>query len=81
MCGFSHRSAKNSVIKEALASYDKAIQLKPDFAEAWSNRGVALRELKRYEEALASFDKALQIQPNAANSWYARGLSLSAMKR
>ena len=28
--------------EEALQSYDRAIQLEPDFAEAYSNRGIAL---------------------------------------
>ena len=32
---------------EALASYDKAIALKPDYAEAFNNRGNVLKELKR----------------------------------
>src|SRR5215475_9737071 len=31
---------------EAVASYDKAIALKSDFAEPFCNRGVALQELK-----------------------------------
>ncbi len=29
--------------EDALASYDRAIALKPDFAGAYSNRGNALR--------------------------------------
>jgi Flp pilus assembly protein TadD len=33
------------------AHYDKAIHLKPDYAESWSNKGVTLHELKRYDEA------------------------------
>ena len=33
--------------EEALQSYDRAIQLGPDHAEAHSNRGIALGELKR----------------------------------
>ena len=43
---------------EALASYDKALALKPDYAEALINRGNALLELKRFDEALASYDQA-----------------------
>ena len=42
---------------------DKALALKPDFADALNNRGNALQELKRFNEALASFDKALAIRP------------------
>ena len=32
----------------ALASYDRALAVRPDYAEALSNRGVTLHELKRY---------------------------------
>ena len=44
---------------EALASYDRALSLRPDYAEALNNRGNALQELKRLDEALASYDRAL----------------------
>ena len=45
--------------EEALASYDRALKLRPDYADALSNRGVTLHELKRFGEALASYDRAL----------------------
>ena len=44
---------------EALTALDRAIALKPDFAEAWQIRGLALLETNRLNEALAAFDKAL----------------------
>ena len=39
---------------EALASFDQAIKLNPDYAEAFNNRGITLNELRRFDEALAS---------------------------
>jgi protein O-GlcNAc transferase len=45
--------------EEALASYDRALTVRPDYAEALFNRGGTLHELKRFEEALASYDRAL----------------------
>jgi tetratricopeptide (TPR) repeat protein len=48
----------------ALAHYDKAVRLRPDFAEAWSNRGTLLKTLGRRAEALDSFDRALALQPD-----------------
>ena len=42
--------------EDAHVSYDKAIALKPDFADAYNNG--ALKELKWLEDALASYDKA-----------------------
>jgi tetratricopeptide (TPR) repeat protein len=49
---------------EALTHYDKALSLKPDYAEAWSNMGNTLSNLKRFDEALAHYDKALSIKPD-----------------
>ncbi len=65
----------------ALASYERAIALKPDFAAALSNRGNALRSLGRNDEALASCDAALSARPDYADAWYSRGLALRALAR
>ena len=46
--------------EEAIASYDRALQIKPDDHEALNNRGIALGKLGRYEEAINSYDKALE---------------------
>ena len=62
--------------EEALASYDKAIALKPDYAEAYNNRGNALKDLKRHEEALASYDKAIALKPDYAEAYNNRGAAL-----
>jgi tetratricopeptide (TPR) repeat protein len=48
----------------AIASYDRALEIKPDYHEAWNNRGVALGNLGRLEEAIASYDRALEIKPD-----------------
>jgi hypothetical protein len=40
--------------------------VKPDYAEALSNCGMTLRELKRFDEALASYDHALALRPDYA---------------
>ena len=48
---------------EAIAHYDQALSLKPDYAEAWSNKGVTLHELKRYDEAITHYDQALSLKP------------------
>ena len=62
-------------LEEALASYDKAIALKPDYAEAFNNRGIALRQLKRFDEALASYDKAIALKPDYADAFNNRGIA------
>ena len=39
--------------ESALESYDKAIQLNPNHAQAYNNKGSALHALLQYEAALA----------------------------
>jgi len=75
--------AKNglSYYHEALACYDKAIQLNPNFTEAWFNKGNALYELRRYDEALSHQDKTIQLKPDLAEAWSNKGNSLIKLKR
>jgi Flp pilus assembly protein TadD len=65
---------------EAIACYDRAISLKPDYMEAHRNRGNALRQLGRLAEAVASYDNAIALRPNVA-SYTNRGNVLRELKR
>ncbi len=58
----------------ALADYDRALELKPDYARAWYSRGNALAERKDYSGALRDFGQALLAAPEDAKSWYNRGI-------
>ena len=48
---------------EAVASYDRALAMRPEYAEAWYNRGIALEKQGRYPDGLDSYDRALAIEP------------------
>ena len=67
--------------EEALASYEQAVEIQPDYYTAWYNRGNTLGTLGRYEEALASYDKALAIKPDYDLAWFGRGYALDALGR
>ena len=47
--------------------------------KAYSNRGNALRDLKRSEEALASYDKAIALNPDYAEAFLNQSLCLLQM--
>jgi protein O-GlcNAc transferase len=66
---------------EALASYDRALAIKPGTAQIHYNRGNVLRDLRRTEEALAGFDAALALKPDYAEALYKRGAALRDLKR
>ncbi len=67
--------------KEAIVSYDQAIEIKPDYREAWYNQGVALVNSGRYEEAITSFDRAIEINPDNYKYWSSRGIALGKLGR
>lgn len=48
--------------------YDKAISLKPYYAEAYNNRGAALNDLKRPAHELVSYDKAIALKPDCTST-------------
>jgi predicted O-linked N-acetylglucosamine transferase (SPINDLY family) len=66
---------------EALASFERALAIKPDYAEALYNRGLALREVQQPAEALASFDRTLSIRPDYVEALNIRGVVLREMRR
>ena len=67
--------------EEAIRSFDKALQLAPENAAAWNNRGVTLKNLELYDEAIKSFDNAIEINPDFAMAWNNKGKALSDLHR
>jgi protein O-GlcNAc transferase len=66
---------------DAITCYDTAIRQKPDYAEAYSQRGLSLSKLNRFEEALASYNKSIQLQSDHANPYFYRGNTLQQLNR
>lgn len=52
----------------AIASFGKAIQIKPDFFEAHNNLGLALQHQWRFKEAIVAFQQALRIRSDDAET-------------
>lgn len=65
--------------EEAVACYDRAILLKPDYARAFNNRANSLWDLKRGPEAVASYEQALSFSPATADTWHNRGNVLNEL--
>ena len=54
---------------EAIASFDRSLEISPENYDGWNTRGLALVGLGRHEEAIGSYDKALEIHPNYSDVW------------
>ncbi len=58
-----------------LADLNKAVDLAPDFAFTYYNRGNVLSHLKDYRAAIVSYNEALALEPHLAEAYYNRGLT------
>ena len=59
--------------RAAHANFDKAIELYPEFVDAWVRKGVTYFDEDNPEEAERCLNRALQIQPNNFKAIYNRG--------
>jgi Flp pilus assembly protein TadD len=55
--------------EEARRCYDQALALKPDFGQAWFNRGHVLERVGETGEAARSYAKAVEIHPQNVQAW------------
>ena len=59
--------------ESAIADYDMAIQLRPDYAIAYNDRGVVKGKLGEYKAAIEDYDEAVRIKPDCVVAYYNRG--------
>ncbi len=62
--------------RQAIASWEKVLNINPNLSEAWHNRGSALGRLGNYEAAIESFQSALTIDPHNYQAWNDRAHAL-----
>ena len=67
--------------EEALNSYDRALEIKPDYFQGWTCRGDVLVKLERYDKALKSYDRALEIKPDYFQGWMRRAATFAKLER
>jgi tetratricopeptide (TPR) repeat protein len=77
--GANHRT--NGRYEEALADFDRAIELDPEDDWAIISRGQTHRTMGRYAEALADFDRAIELEPESGWAIISRGETYEAMGR
>ena len=57
-------------------AYCKAINIKPDFTDAYNNLGNVLTEVGELEDAINTFNKAISLEPTNSSSYNNMGVSL-----
>ncbi|MDB2467055.1 tetratricopeptide repeat protein, partial [Planktomarina temperata] len=63
-------------LDQSIEAYNKALAIKPDYADAYYNMGNALKEQGKLEKAMEAYNKALAIKPDNAEAYNNMGLTL-----
>ena len=53
---------------DAIAIYRKVLKIKPDYAEAHGNMGIAYKTLGKFEAAMVSYQDAIRLKPDYAEA-------------
>jgi superkiller protein 3 len=57
----------------AVEAYQKALELNPNFHQAYFDLGLAYMEMKKLDQALEQINKAISLSPGVAHYYYGRG--------
>ena len=66
---------------QAVKAYTEAINLNPNLAEAYNNRGVAKSELGQYTSAIEDYTTAIKLKSNFADALNNRGNAYTATEQ
>ena len=76
--GLDKLSSKNYRI--ARAKFTKAIELNPNYSDAYLGRGNSKYNLKSYQSAILDYTKAIDLNTNSFESYFARGKAYKELK-
>ncbi len=71
----STAKVENADLQSAIADFNRALQLDPENAKAYDNRGIAKLERGDLVGAIADFNRALQFDPKLAPAYETRGVA------
>jgi tetratricopeptide (TPR) repeat protein len=60
-------------LEKAIADYNEAIRLNPQYAKAYNNRGLAYEKKGELEKAIADYNEAIRLNPDFAAAYNHRG--------
>lgn len=64
---------KQKFYEKAIKHYTKALELSPQLAAAYNNRGNAYIKIRELEHAIRDYNKAIELNPADANTYHNRG--------
>lgn len=61
--------------QKAIEYLSKAVQLKPDYTDAFNERGIAYAQFGQYQRALENFNEAIRLKPDYVNAYKNKGIA------
>jgi len=74
LCASGHQALGNNDL--ALENYKKALELNPDYAEAYNSMGTVLQSQGDYDSAIDSYERAIKIKPDYLEAYNGLGTAL-----
>jgi len=74
-----HAYAEKSQPIRALADFEHALQLKPNYPEALLGRGEILAQKGKWRRAVWDYDRAIQLKPDFADAYVDRAIALDTL--
>tara|TARA_B110001452_G_scaffold263562_1_gene265192 strand:+ start:80 stop:1516 length:1437 start_codon:yes stop_codon:yes gene_type:complete len=75
---YSKRGIKKHELKDfegSIEDHTKALDLDPNYKNAYYNRGISKSDLKDYRGAIVDYTKAIELDSSYTNAYYNRGIS------
>jgi tetratricopeptide (TPR) repeat protein len=79
LCARALQELQRGKALKALTLLDQALQVAPEYGEAWINKGVCLVHLHRVPQALECFNQSLSLNPDSAEAWINKGAALGEL--
>jgi len=74
-----HAYAEKSQPIRALADFERALQLKPNYADALLGRGEILAQKGKWRRAVWDYDRAIRLKPDFADAYVDRAIALDTL--
>lgn len=68
-------------LEAARDAFDKAIAIKPDYAEAWARRAGLFFHEGKYDEAIADLESAITYEPRHFGAWTGLAMIFESVER
>ena len=68
------RALNYSTYRKALQSFDRVIEMAPEFAEGWNKRATLYYHIKEYRRSIDDIKETLLLEPRHFGAWSGLGL-------